>query len=254
MKSSFSLCVGSLQYCLCKSTCQRANKCPCKGKSRFCTARCRCKAKSGPCKNRLAGEDAGPSRVQEALLANQEAVKVSYVLNNIVAMFSLAQVLVQSLDDGQKNTLLIELLKDRGGVQLAKSMLQRGNDDHNQNYQPPQGAPGWCRCGRCREMANAVERVCCKSRPCISTTDAFHDTCLNRNVLTVAILDSNDFYNDDAEMSPNNYRKAAYRQCILYRHGYLGRGNRKVVPSCALWKIRDTYPSPDDHYLGFKPT
>jgi len=46
-------------------------------------------------------------------------------------------------------------------------------------------------------MANAVERVCCKSRPCISTADVFHDTCLNRNVLTVAILDSNDFYNDD---------------------------------------------------------
>ena len=101
-------------------------------------------------------------------------------------------------------------------------------------------------------MANAVERVCCKSHPCIST-DVFHETCLNRNVLTVAILDSNDFYNDD-EMSPNNYQKTAYRQCILYRHGYLGRGNCKVVPSCALWKIRDTYPSPDDHYLGFKPT
>ena len=49
-------------------------------------------------------------------------------------------------------------------------------------------------------MANAVERVCCKSHPCIST-DVFHETCLNRNVLTVAILDSNDFYNDDDEMS-----------------------------------------------------
>ena len=103
-------------------------------------------------------------------------------------------------------------------------------------------------------MENPVERACCKSRPCISATDAFHDTCLNRNVLIVAILDSIDFYNDDNKMSPSNYRKAAYRQYILYCHGYLGRGNRLVVPSCALWKIRDIYSAPDHNYLGFKPT
>ena len=46
-------------------------------------------------------------------------------------------------------------------------------------------------------MDNPVERVCCKTRPCITTTDAFHDTCLNRNVLSVCILDRNDFYGDD---------------------------------------------------------
>jgi len=65
-----------LQFCLCKSTCQWVHKCPCKGKGRFCTARCRCKVKSGPCKNRLEGEGVGLSRVQEALQASQEAVKV----------------------------------------------------------------------------------------------------------------------------------------------------------------------------------
>jgi len=34
------------QFCQCKSMCLRANKCPCKSKGRFCTARCRCKSKS----------------------------------------------------------------------------------------------------------------------------------------------------------------------------------------------------------------
>jgi len=90
------------QYCLCKSTCQWAHKCPCKGKGRFCTVRCRCKAKSGPCKNRLEGEDSGPSRVQQALLANREALKVRGTFLIIVAIFSLVPALVQSLDDGQK--------------------------------------------------------------------------------------------------------------------------------------------------------
>jgi len=171
------------------------------------------------------------------------------MFHHIDATFGL-QALVQSLEDGQKNTLLVELLQDRGGVQLARSMLQRG--DGNQNYQPPQDVPPWCTCGRCHEMASPVEQVCCKSIPCISTTDIFHDTCLNRNVLTICILDRNDFYNDDDDLSPSNYRKAGYRQCVLYRHGYLGRGNRRVVPSCATWKIRDTYPLPDGSYQGFK--
>ena len=129
-------------------------------------------------------------------------------------------------------------------------MLQRNSD--GDNYQLPQGIPDWCKCGRCRQMDNPVERVCCKTRPCITTTDAFHDTCLNRNVLSVCILDRNDFYGDDKGFTPNNYRKAGYRQCILYSHGFLGRGNCKVVPSCAVWRIRENYPEPSNNYLGFR--
>ena len=43
---------SACQKCDCKSTYQRANRCPCKKKGRHCTARCRCKSKAGPCKNR----------------------------------------------------------------------------------------------------------------------------------------------------------------------------------------------------------
>ena len=44
------------------------------------------------------------------------------------------------------------------------------------------------------------------------------------------------------------YRKAAYGQVIMYHHGYLGQGNWKVAPSCAVW---DHYPAPDGIYMGF---
>ena len=129
-------------------------------------------------------------------------------------------------------------------------MMQRSADDDN--YQPPQGIPEWCKCGKCRSMENPVEHVCCKMRPCTTTTDVFHDICLNRHVLSVCIIDRADFFGDDVEFSPANYRKAAYRQYIMYSHGYLGRGNRKVAPACVVWKIRDNYPAPDNHYLGFR--
>ena len=95
-------------------------------------------------------------------------------------------------------------------------------------------------------------RVCCKLRPCTTTTDAFYDISLNLHVLSVCIINHCDYFGEDTEFTPSNYRKAAYRQYILYNHGYLGRGNRKVVPSCGVWKVRDHYPAPDNNYLGFK--
>jgi len=90
---------------------------------------------------------------------------------------------VESLDSDQQQSLLIELLQDWGGVELAMCMMQRMDNDDN--YQLPQGTREWCRCGKCRPMENPAEQVCCKMRPCITASDVFHDTCLNRNVLSV---------------------------------------------------------------------
>lgn len=120
--------------------------------------------------------------------------------------------------------------------------------------QPPQQTNNlpWCVCNKCHAMPTAVENVCCKVRTCVTSTDLFESTVLDLNVLSIAILNRSEVFVDEADYSPASYRKAAYRQFILWKEGHLGRGNRKVIPSCVVWSVRNRYPAPDGQYLGFK--
>ena len=48
------------------------------------------------------------------------------------------------------------------------------------------------------------------------------------------------------------YRFAGYKQFSWWIHNRLGKGVRKVIPSCALSSILRKYPSADGSYIPFK--
>ena len=121
---------------------------------------------------------------------------------------------------------------------------------------PPSGpAPSWCTCGRCREMPNPEERVCCGQLPCDSTSGDVAVCCLNTAVLrTAANRHASHKFRFQGDHSTASYRHLAYTQYVLLMYGHLGRGNRVVCPSCVVWLIRDTFPSPDGTYKGYRPS
>ncbi|XP_050401003.2 P2X purinoceptor 7-like [Patella vulgata] len=105
----------------------------------------------------------------------------------------------------------------------------------------------WCTCSHCREMPTDEEKLCCNMAPefCISLRPELEQFCLEPGVLVIANNIRNDIFVRDADDNLNKqYRHAAYRQFIYWRFGRLGEGNRRVIPGCVVWRIREHYPSP----------
>lgn len=52
----------------------------------------------------------------------------------------------------------------------------------------------------------------------------------------------------------SQYRLVAYRVILEWalKGELLGKGNRRVLPSCVVTTIRNKYPSPTGQYVGFK--
>ena len=150
---------------------------------------------------------------------------------------------------GQCHKLILEAYCQPVGVEVAKALVGGSGDI---KPPPPSGAPDWCICGKCHDMEASSENVCCRKRPCITTTDSFSTLVLQMGVLSVAIVHSADHYVRDVDYSPASYQKAAYRQWTLWQCGHLGRSNRRVVPSCVVLAIRNKYPAPDGVYMGYR--
>ena len=88
---------------------------------------------------------------------------------------------------------------------------------------------------------------------CNSTNPLFSQLVLDGNVLELAMRYMEDILVADPVSNNENFCHAAYRQYVLWQHGRLGKGNRAVVPSCCVLKVRARYPSPNGLYVGFRP-
>ena len=103
-------------------------------------------------------------------------------------------------------------------------------------------------------MKKEEEKICCGSSLCITQWDFFRPTVLQREMLEVAAEVQCNLQPVEKFTQRNNnlLRKAAYRQLCVWTYNHLGRGNRRPLYSCGVWAIRDEYPDPNGHYMGFK--
>uniref|UniRef100_A0A8C5GJD6 P2X purinoreceptor 7 intracellular domain-containing protein n=1 Tax=Gouania willdenowi TaxID=441366 RepID=A0A8C5GJD6_GOUWI len=117
----------------------------------------------------------------------------------------------------------------------------------------------WCVCNNCRDMPTDVECKCCGQQPeaCISILPHMAAYILQEGHLRLASRIWNDVRGlDDLPNrgeSSKQLHHAAYRQYVMWQYGALGRGNRLVIPSCVVWRIRDCFPDLLGQYTGYIP-
>ncbi|XP_069810670.1 P2X purinoceptor 7-like [Dendropsophus ebraccatus] len=108
-------------------------------------------------------------------------------------------------------------------------------------------------------MGTVVESVCCQEIPnvkknvgssCICEESFFIFFVLNEQSANAHMRMLYPHPPPDA-LKNRHIRKACYKSFSSWIHGYLGHGNRRPIPSCAVGKIRETYPDPDGMYTGF---
>ena len=81
----------------------------------------------------------------------------------------------------------------------------------------------------------------------------FQTLCLEKLVLKNVLVGLHEAKGDppekENEIKNRLSRFAIYKQFVWWIYQRLGRGNRRVLPSCILWKIREHYPKANGRYV-----
>ena len=144
----------------------------------------------------------------------------------------------------------------------SESSISEGSSFHIDSSVNRIGKTDWCKCKRCKKETREIDCLCCQEvaalnlkfdfceMECITDSDEFATLCLNKavlaNVLTGLHVSRGDYLEN---VSTNrSLRYASYKQYVWWTFKTLGKGNRRVIPSCVIWKIRNTFPEPDEQY------
>ena len=95
-------------------------------------------------------------------------------------------------------------------------------------------------------MATYTESLCCQDtnevpeelnegQKCITKPSRFKIVCMEEPVLHASLSALNYLPGDSmGNLDNSSYRFAGYKQYTFWVHNYLGKGVRKVIPSCAV--------------------
>ncbi|KAH7931628.1 hypothetical protein HPB49_026334 [Dermacentor silvarum] len=140
---------------------------------------------------------------------------------------------------------------------MEVAMAEKNDTDNR-----PAALQPMCECGHCQVLPNfrELECVCCREmgapltvaqpQGCISEHPDFNVLFLNIAVLRVAYLELRSWGNTMDDEMHKRYRYTAYRQFVRWLWGRLRKGERFVLPSCAVAKIRAAFPT--ETPTGFK--
>ena len=156
------------------------------------------------------------------------------------------------------------------------SSIESESGSENEEIPLSRDVEEWCYCHQCVNTQTAREQLCCQTLPeavnyfddainrynvfepytCICEHPGFQAVCLNDYVLEVAWLTYKQQYGAAAYEHENvhkRYRHIAYRQLARFLFGIVGKDNRYVLPACAVEKIRQTFPPPENmEVTGFQ--
>ena len=126
-------------------------------------------------------------------------------------------------------------------------------DDHPFAAPPNPSPPDWCVCGRCATMPTAIGRMCAVAwSPALPHKNIFDQLSLTQMCYRSKFIIGQIFLIFDKIIEHLVIGKTACRQYVLGQYGYLGRGNRRIAPSCCVRCIRHWYPSPTGDYMGYR--
>nr|XP_002733146.1 PREDICTED: uncharacterized protein LOC100375713 [Saccoglossus kowalevskii]XP_002740601.1 PREDICTED: uncharacterized protein LOC100368389 [Saccoglossus kowalevskii] len=268
--------VDEPRSCKCKGACMRKHgrgACPCKTWDELCNDACSC-GKHRPCMNKASDSTSEDSDGAEDAVAVNTRIpqrKRRLVVQRQVPLSEedkqrdhkrKMQEFVSGLPRERLEHITLELFRRQPGA-CADLVLQEGSDPTISNPppdplpvpKPNETTPPWCKCGQCINMPTQIENKCCvvrQGQECLTGSWLFQHLVLDGDVLEVAMRVVADVYAENPLRDNACFRHYAYRQFIYWQYGRLGKGNRRVVPSCCVWAVRRRFPSPNNVYVGFK--